>query len=102
MDGSAVPSPGGKLVARNATPETLISNLEDATAIDFLYEEQYIFWTAANLVVSSASFFFFFFFLYLHFTHQKYTTYNGNELIIRVPLQNEMVFILLIKTDKDC
>ena len=52
MDGASVPSPGGKPMARNATPEILISNLEDATAIDFLYEDEMIFWTAVNLVVS--------------------------------------------------
>ncbi|GFR86359.1 low-density lipoprotein receptor-related protein 6 [Elysia marginata] len=51
VDGGAVPSPNGRLMARNATPEILISNLEDATAIDFLYEDQSIFWTAANFEI---------------------------------------------------
>ncbi|RUS74219.1 hypothetical protein EGW08_018025 [Elysia chlorotica] len=50
VDGASVPSSGGKPMARNATPEILISNLDDATAIDFLFEENMVFWTAANMV----------------------------------------------------
>ncbi|GFO50674.1 low-density lipoprotein receptor-related protein 6 [Plakobranchus ocellatus] len=51
VDAATVPSPSGARVTRNDTPEVLISNLEDATAVDFIYEDQSIFWSSVSLVV---------------------------------------------------